>query len=174
MKTDHDHYRNLIEQALRESEGLLRQIAANYPNSYLSIIEPDLTIGFTAGQEFRNQGLDPAAFVGLTLEQVFGEQAPLVREHYLRTFAGAETEFELFLNDQHQLYRTVPLVEIEPYLLGLVADLQLAYGARAITTRVEAPGVVLDLDRATACGLLVSELVSNALKHAFPLPAPRR
>jgi PAS domain S-box-containing protein len=101
--------RKQAEAALRKSEKLLREIAANYPNSYLSIIEKDLTIGFTSGQEFRKQGLDPDSFVGLTLEQVFGEHAPFVRENYLKAFGGAETEFELFIDNQHQLYRAVPL-----------------------------------------------------------------
>jgi PAS domain S-box-containing protein/putative nucleotidyltransferase with HDIG domain len=97
------------EQALRASEVLMRTIAENYPNSYVSIIEKDLTIGFTSGQEFKKQNLDPHQFVGLPLEPVFGEHAPFVREKYLETFGGAETQFELFINAQHQLYRTVPL-----------------------------------------------------------------
>jgi PAS domain S-box-containing protein len=101
--------RKQAEEALVENEGLLREIAANYPNSFLSIIEKDLTVGFTAGQEFKKLGLDPASFIGLTLEQVFGEHTPLVREHYMKAFSGAETEFELFINKQFQWYRVVPL-----------------------------------------------------------------
>ena len=45
----------------------------------------------------------------MTLEQVFGDHAPVVREHYLKTFAGEEQSFEFFINEQHQFYRTVPL-----------------------------------------------------------------
>ncbi|MBM3153589.1 MAG: PAS domain S-box protein, partial [Chloroflexi bacterium] len=101
--------RKRAEEALRESQTLLKGIADNYPNSYVSIIEKDLTVGFTAGQEFKKQGLDPNSFVGLTLEQVFGEHTPLVRGHYLRAFGGVETEFELFIDSQHQWYRVVPL-----------------------------------------------------------------
>jgi len=102
--------RRRAEEALRESEGLLRIMAENYPNSYISIIERDLTVGFTSGQEFKKQGLDPNDFVGLTLEQVFGEHTSLVKENYLEAFGGAETQFELFTNNQHHLYRVVPLV----------------------------------------------------------------
>jgi len=97
------------EEALRESEKLLRTIADNYPNSFLSIIEKDFTIGFTSGQEFKKLNLDPEQFIGLTLEQVFGDQAPIVREHYEKTFDGEERSFELLINNQHQHYRTVPL-----------------------------------------------------------------
>ena len=57
--------RKQAEEALRSSERLLAEIAANYPNSYLSIIEKDLTVGFTSGQEFKKQNLDPRGFVGL-------------------------------------------------------------------------------------------------------------
>jgi len=45
--------RKQAEEAIRERESLLRKIAENYPNSYLSIIEKDFTIGFTSGQEFK-------------------------------------------------------------------------------------------------------------------------
>ncbi len=103
--------RKQTEESLKESESLLRAVAENYPNSYVSIIEKDLTVGFTSGQEFKKQDLDPSQFVGLTLEQVFGEQAPLVLDHYLTTFDGAETQFELLINHQYQYYRTVPLLD---------------------------------------------------------------
>ena len=97
------------ERALRASKTLLSQIAANYPNSYMSIIKKDLTIGFTSGQEFKKQNLNPGNFIGMTLEQVFGEKTSIVRDYYLKTFNGEETSFELYINDQYQHYKTVPL-----------------------------------------------------------------
>ncbi len=99
------------EDTLRESEALLREIAAHFPHSYISIIDNDLTVGFTSGQEFSRLNLNPKDYVGLTLEQVFGEYTALIKEYYLRTFQGEETEFELFFNDQHQLYRTIPIYD---------------------------------------------------------------
>ena len=101
--------RKLAEETLRKNEKLLRIIAENYPNSYLSIIEEDFTIGFTSGQEFKKRDLEPEQFVGLTLEQVFGADTPTVLEYYERTFNGEECSFELYMNHQYQLYRTVPL-----------------------------------------------------------------
>jgi PAS domain S-box-containing protein len=112
-------------EASEESERLLRTIAANYP-SYLSIIERDLTIGFSSGREFAKQNLDPNGFVGLTLEQVFGEQAPAVRGHYLRAFDGDEVSFELSVGDQHQSYQAVPLRDERgeiPRILAVVDDI---------------------------------------------------
>gem|GEM_PF-479819 len=97
-------------EELRENEKLLRTIAENYPNSYLSIIEKDLTCGFSGGQEFKKQNLDPKAFTGLSLKEIFGEHEPFIRQQYKKTFAGEEQSFELFINNQHQHYRTIPLI----------------------------------------------------------------
>ncbi|RLD77884.1 MAG: hypothetical protein DRJ10_11205, partial [Bacteroidetes bacterium] len=96
---------------IAESEKLLTKIAENYPNSFISIIEKDLTVGFTAGQGFKQQNLDPNDFIGLTLHQIFKKQEPIIKKHYLETFKGLETSFELFINNQYQLYKTVPLFD---------------------------------------------------------------
>lgn len=98
---------------LREKESLLRKIAENYPDSYVSIIEKDLTVGFSSGREFINQGLDPDHYTGMAIEGIFGEQTLFVREKYLKTFDGVEMEFELFINHQYQLYRTAPLTNAD-------------------------------------------------------------
>ncbi len=99
------------KEKTEKSERLLKKMAENYPNSYISIIEKDLTTGFSAGQEFKRQNLNPDDFVGLSLKQVFGEKEAIVKENYLETFKGVEKSFELFINNQHQLYKTVPLFD---------------------------------------------------------------
>ncbi|NOY50558.1 MAG: response regulator [Chlorobi bacterium] len=103
--------RKQSEKKLKDNERLLRKIAENYPNSFLSIINEDFSIGFSAGQEFSKQKLDPDDFVGLSLEQVFDDKAAIVKHYYERTFMGEEQSFELFINKQFQLYKTVPLTD---------------------------------------------------------------
>ena len=97
------------ETAIKESDALLKKITANLPNSYMSIINKDLKIGFTFGKEFSKNNLDPNSFVGLSIEQIFGEHTAIVKENYQKTFKGEERSFELFINNQYQLYKTVPL-----------------------------------------------------------------
>lgn len=102
----------ILAKSTSEKNGLLlSRIAENYPNSWVSIIEKDLTIRFTSGQEIKRQNIDPKDFSGLKIEQIFGEHTQIVKENYLKTFNGDETSFELFINNQHQLYKTVPLFE---------------------------------------------------------------
>ncbi|MCP4142807.1 MAG: PAS domain S-box protein [Chloroflexi bacterium] len=118
--------RKHAQEALEKSETLLRKIADNYPNSFLSIIEKDFSIGYTAGQEFKKQNLDPKQFIGLSIEDVFGTQTNFVREHYKKTFAGEERSFELHINDQDQYYRAVPLYAEDgtvPRILAVVENI---------------------------------------------------
>lgn len=97
------------KEALKEKEELLRKMAENYPNSYVSIIEKDFTVGFTSGLEFKKQNTNPEQFVGLPLKEVFPDFADISRQHYQETFNGEECTFEFSVKNQHQLCRTVPL-----------------------------------------------------------------
>jgi two-component sensor histidine kinase len=71
-----------------------------------------------------------------------------------------------------KLYRSDNLAQIDiaDYIQELVADLFRAQNAarRGIILRLHSASVLLDIEKAVPCGLIVNELVSNALKHAFP------
>jgi two-component sensor histidine kinase len=70
------------------------------------------------------------------------------------------------------LYRTENLARINgaAYIEGLCAHLFHALGADPNRVRLDcrAAAVELGLDQAVPCGLIVNELVSNAIEHAFP------
>jgi PAS domain S-box-containing protein len=73
----------------------------------------------------------------------------------------------------HQLlYRSkeIGLIDFGDYLHRLIERLAAAYtvDASRIEIAVDAPAICVDLDRAIPCGLIVNELVTNALLHAFP------
>jgi two-component sensor histidine kinase/putative methionine-R-sulfoxide reductase with GAF domain len=71
-----------------------------------------------------------------------------------------------------RLYRSSDMARIDfgDYIRSLARDLFRSYNAHVsgITLEVEAVDGVLDIDRATPCGLITNEIISNALKHAFP------
>jgi PAS domain S-box-containing protein len=71
-----------------------------------------------------------------------------------------------------RLYRSTELENIEAseYLKELLEYLFGLYGSvgRPLSHSLRIDDVMLGIDRAIPCGLIVNELVSNAFKHAFP------
>jgi PAS domain S-box-containing protein len=70
------------------------------------------------------------------------------------------------------LYQTRDLARIDfaEYIKMLVAHLFHSYGAysRGVRFEINVKDVVIDVDNAITCGLIVNEFVSNSLKYAFP------
>ena len=71
-----------------------------------------------------------------------------------------------------RLYQSEDLARIDfaEYIQDLVNNLFYSYSTDASTTKltIHVADVALDVDRGIPCGLLINELVSNSLKHAFP------
>jgi len=61
-------------------------------------------------------------------------------------------------------------VDFTEYIQNLATYLFRSYGVNpdAITLKINAGDVSLGIDAAIPCGLIINELVSNSLRHAFP------
>ena len=71
-----------------------------------------------------------------------------------------------------KLYQTKDFAEVDfnGYIKSLANSLFRSYGVnpKKIALKIEAEDVALGLDSAIPCGLIINELISNSLKHAFP------
>jgi len=135
-----------IEQltaSLREKEVLLKEVHHRVKNN-LQVISSLLNLQ-------ARHVLDPQAL------EMFKESQNRVRS------------IALFHEKLYQS-RDLAHVEASEYLKTLIANLLAAYGARpsALVLDVGEEEVLLGVDVAVPLGLVVNELISNALKHAFP------
>ncbi len=90
----------------------------------------------------------------------------------LARFQDSQNRIRSMALIHERLYRSDDLARIDfgPYLHDLAGSLVQTYRRQAqrVELRMSTVRVLLDIDTAIACGLIVNELVSNALKHAFP------
>ena len=89
---------------------------------------------------------------------------------------------EVFLESQNRiramslihekLYQSEDLadIDLDDYLHSLVKSLFTAYGVNTsdVQYTISAKNTALDVELAIPCGVIISELVSNSLKHGFP------
>jgi len=61
-------------------------------------------------------------------------------------------------------------VDFDEYIKNLITHLYVVYGVspNRVSFKVQAAKIYLDINRAIPCGMIINELVSNALRHAFP------
>ncbi|HCS49928.1 MAG TPA: hypothetical protein DIW61_17445 [Candidatus Aminicenantes bacterium] len=71
-----------------------------------------------------------------------------------------------------KLYQSQDLsrIDFSDYIAKMITHLFAIYkvGFSRIRHRVDANKIQLDINRAIPCGLIINELITNALKHAFP------
>ena len=84
-------------------------------------------------------------------------------------FQESQNRIHSMARIHEHLYRSQDLARIDmvEYLQNLADHLRHSYGAYDVALTVKANDVTLDVDKAIPCGLIVNELVSNALKYAF-------
>ncbi len=133
---------NAIEKSLHEKDLLLREIHHRVKNN-LAVISSLLSL--QAGQVADDE-----------VQRMFDELQDRVRS----------------IATLHQtLYGSRDLANIDfgPYMQQLVQDLMGFYGIdqKRIQVHVKSDDVVLSIEQALPLGLIVNELASNALKHAF-------
>jgi PAS domain S-box-containing protein len=134
---------NATQSALREKETLLREIHHRVKNN-MQIISSlfNLQAGHIMDEEARR----------------------LLKEGQLRIRSMALIHEKLYKS------RDLSTIDLASYIQSLLAYIIHFYkvDTRQIQLATDLEEVSLDINSAMPCGLLLNELISNALKHAFP------
>ena len=93
-------------------------------------------------------------------------------ERILQMFKDSQNRVRTMALIHEQLYQSDELkgVDFGGYLGSLAKSLVASYtnGSGNVKLVLDTQPVALSLDKATPCGLIVNEIISNCLKHAFP------
>jgi two-component sensor histidine kinase len=89
----------------------------------------------------------------------------------LDAFQQSRARIKAMATIHDRLYRSSEFstIDFEEYLNALVPELLNSYGiGNEIKINISAQGIKLGLDAAVPCALIINELITNSLKHAFP------
>ena len=132
---------DLVKSALREKEILLREIHHRVKNN-MQVITSLLNLQASQTQ-------DPAARAMLEESRQRVRSIALIHE---------------------KLYRTASLADVDfgAYLKSVADELLRTFGRPEITCVLDLEPIRLEIGRAIPAGLIVNELLTNTLRHAFP------
>lgn len=151
-------------------------------DQYFLLIANDISNKLAAEKKLLNSVLEKETLVKEMHHRVKNNLQLISSIIYLKLATIEESDIRSFLEDTRQKIRSIALVherllqaekldkvEISDYLGKLVHDLQLSYVREDLSliihTNIEQ--AIIDFDRAIISGLIVNELVTNAMKHAF-------
>jgi two-component sensor histidine kinase/CBS domain-containing protein len=96
-------------------------------------------------------------------------------EQVLGMFKDSQNRIRSMALIHEKLYQSKDLSRIDfaEYIRDLADNLLRSYKAssQAITLKTTVNDITLNIDTAIPCGLIINELMSNSLKHAFPTPS---
>jgi PAS domain S-box-containing protein len=100
------------------------------------------------------------------------EEGNLPDERTRAIFASTQSRLQSMAAVYEQLYRGggIDPIDLRLYIQSLIAALSESYNveARLVTIEAQLEEVALDLKRTLPLGIILNELITNALKYAFP------
>jgi len=72
------------------------------------------------------------------------------------------------IHDKLYTFYNVSEIDVSEYLTYIASELQILLGSKSsVQIKVDTEPVIMNVDKALLIGLMVSELVANAVKHGF-------
>ena len=140
---DVEESRNELKASLEEKETLLKEIHHRVKNN-LQVISSLLHL----------------------------QSKKITDEAVLTVFRDSENRVKSMAIIHENLYKSTGLARIDfsNYIKSLTGILYESYGigTERVSLNIDVENIFFNIDTAVPCGLIINELVSNAMKHAFP------
>ncbi len=107
------------------------------------------------------------------ISSIFQLQSEYIKDKQsLATLRESKNRVDVMAIIHEKLYQSKSLAKInfQEYIDELITNLLISYGVNTnmIRSEIDAEGILFDINTAIPCGLILNELISNCLKHAFP------
>ncbi len=98
-------------------------------------------------------------------------QSEYMMDQMVRQFQENRNHMKAIALVHQKLYQSPDLenIDFKEYIQSLTSYVMRSSGVNGIRIDINATDVNVDMDTAIMCGMIVNELVSNSIKHAFPL-----
>jgi two-component sensor histidine kinase len=157
MALDHAWVYEQAQQEIAERQGAEEQIKA-------SLLEKEVLL-----KEIHHRVKNNLQVISSLL---YLQSKQIVEPKTLEMFVDSQNRVRSMALVHERLYQTEDLarVNVAEYIRSLTSYLFQSYGPGAdrIKLEVDVANLLLGIDIAVPCGLIINELLSNALKHAFP------
>ncbi len=141
--TDRKNAENKIKKSLKEKELLLREIHHRVKNN-MQIISTLLTL----------------------------QSAQINDQKLIQLYRESQDRIQAMALIHEKLYQSkdISQINLREYVESMVSDLLYSYEreSRIIEADLDIEDILMNIDTAVPCGLIINELVSNSLKYAFP------
>jgi PAS domain S-box-containing protein len=95
-----------------------------------------------------------------------------IQDQIMKKFRDSQNQIKSIALVYENLYQTKDLksIDLSEFIKTLTDDLLRSYGTGkdSVKSIINIKNIILDIDTAITCGLIITELFTNSLNHAFP------